>query len=131
MDKENLVVATMVGYWISIASFLIGILGIFLTIYSFYKDKPDIFVLTSSGWAAAVLCASSTGWFGAKLVKLLAKQSGDIATLNFQLAEATIEKDRMINISEFIATKSIRSTTKKQPAEQVNIIKGNENGNHV
>jgi len=45
------------------------------------------------------------------LIASLTKEVGD---LNFRLAEALNEKNRLITVSEYLASKAIRTTTRKQ-----------------
>jgi hypothetical protein len=112
--------ATIVGLWVGVAGTALGVVGIGLTLYSFFQDKPSIIVLTGSGWAAAVLCSITSGWLGTKLVKLLSsqadelsRQAQEIGILKEQLAEAIMEKQRLITISEFLSSKSLRQVTRK------------------
>ncbi len=114
MAKLNTDTATIVGYWVGVASFFLGIAGIGITLYSFWKDQPDIVLLTGSGWIAATLCSVTAAWIGTKLVNLLATQTIEIADLTNKLAEASAEKQRLITISDFLASKAIRQTTRKQ-----------------
>jgi len=127
MNRLNTDTATIVGLWVGIGGFATGVAGIGLTLYSFYKAEPDTLLLTASGWAAAVLTALSMGalgkWLVATIVELgndLKEQNlrheKDIGDLNFRLAEALAEKKSVIAISEFLAVKAVRTTTRRKQA---------------
>lgn len=118
MNRLDTDTATVVGLWIGVAGVVTGVAGIGLTLYSFFKDKPDVVVLTSSGWVAAVLCAITMGWVGTKLVRLLSLQTQEIAELTFKLTEITSEQRRLVTVSEYLASKAIRQTTRKQSASE-------------
>jgi hypothetical protein len=114
MNRLDTDSATVVGLWIGVASFFIGVAGIGLTLYSFYKGTPDLLTLTASGWVAATLTAIVMGMLGKRLVVLIASLTKEVGDLNFRLAEALNEKNRLITVSEYLASKAIRTTTRKQ-----------------
>lgn len=114
MNRLDTDTATVVGLWVGGAGLFVGVASIGLTLYSFFKGQPDVFILTSSGWGAALLCAIAMGWLGTKLVRLLAIQTQEIADLTSRLAEVSGEHRRLIIVSEYLASKAIRQTTRKQ-----------------
>lgn len=116
MNRLDTDTATVVGLWVGVAGFVTGIAGIALTLYSFYKDKPDELILTASGWGAAILTAVSMGVLSKRLVILIASLTKEIGELNSNLSEAINEKNRLITVSEYLASKAIKTTTRKQSA---------------
>lgn len=119
MNRIDTDTATIMGLWIGVGGFITGIAGIGLTLYSFYKDKPDIWVLTGSGWVAAILCGIVGGFVGYRLVRLASSQTQQIASLTSTVADLEYERHRLITISEFLASKSIKQATPRKPKQTV------------
>lgn len=84
MSRLNTDTATMLGLWVGIGGFAAGVAGIGLTLYSFYKAEPDTLLLTSSGWAAAVLTALSMGALGKWLVATIVQLTQDLKQQNLR-----------------------------------------------
>jgi hypothetical protein len=116
MDRIDTDTATVVGLWAGLGGLFVGFAGIGLTLYSFYRDKPDILTLTASGWAAALLTAVVMGLLGKRLVKLASALSQQVAELSVDITELRAEKDRLITIGEYLASQSTRTARRKQAA---------------
>ncbi|MCG2585823.1 hypothetical protein [Massilia sp. TS11] len=114
MDRLETDTATVVSLWVGIFGMFLGVAGVGLTLYSFYRDRPDTVALTASGWGAAFLTAFVCGWVGKRLVKLIATLSNRVAELTSDLAELKAEKDRMVVIGEYLAAHSQRNARRKQ-----------------
>jgi hypothetical protein len=127
LDTES---ATIVGLWAGVGGFALGLAGIGLALYTFFGDKPDVLILTASGWIAALLCAATSCVIGIKLVTLLAQQSREASAMSSKLTEMQLEKHRLITISEFLASKNVRGATPKQTTPKPPHA-GGINANHI
>jgi hypothetical protein len=121
MERIDTDTATVVGLWAGLGGLFVGFAGIGLTLYSFYRDKPDVLTLTASGWAAALLTAVVMGLLGKRLVALVSTLSKQVSELSVDIAELRSEKDRLITIGEYLASQTTRTAKRKQavPAEAV------------
>jgi hypothetical protein len=108
--------ATVMGFWVGLGGFLLGFVGIGLTLYSFYKNQPDIVVLTASGWVASLIIAVAMGLLGKGLVELVSSMSKEIVVLGGRIADLEHEKERLITIGEYLASQTSRTARKKQAA---------------
>jgi hypothetical protein len=116
MERIDTDTATVVGLWAGLGGLLVGFAGIGLTLYSFYRDKPDVLTLTASGWAAALLTAVVMGLLGKRLVGLAAALSQRVSELSVKISELRAEKDRLITIGEYLASQTTRTAKRKQAA---------------
>ena len=116
MERIDTDTATVVGLWAGLGGLLVGFAGIGLTLYSFYRDKPDVLTLTASGWVAALLTAMVMGWLGKRLVVLVAALSQQVSELTANIAGLRMEKDRLITIGEYLASQTTRTARRKQAA---------------
>jgi hypothetical protein len=110
--------ATVGGYWVGIAGFVVGLIGIGLTLYTMFTTAPDALIIAGSGWLAAVLVTGTSWRITEKLLKhaksceretkeaLIATKDALIAKQSLQAAH-----DRLATISEFLATKTMRPAT--------------------
>ncbi|MES2741878.1 MAG: hypothetical protein V4754_13130 [Pseudomonadota bacterium] len=121
MERIDTDTATVVGLWAGLGGLLVGFAGIGLTLYSFYRDKPEILTLTASGWAAALLTAVVMGLLGKRLVALASALSQQVTELSVDIAELRAEKSRLITIGEYLASQTTRTARRKQaaPAETI------------
>lgn len=81
MDRLDSESATFVSLWVGVASFVIGVASTIFAVYTYFKDKPDIFLLTLSGWLAALLCGVVAWLVGSKLVRVVSEQGKEITRL--------------------------------------------------
>jgi hypothetical protein len=118
MNKIDTDSATILGMWFGIGGFITGLAGIGLTLYFSYATNPNAYYLALSGWGAAILTTMASIWVGSKLVKLAASQTDQLITLTEKNVELQNEKQRLISISEFLASKSLKSATPRKPKQE-------------
>ncbi|WP_229008091.1 hypothetical protein [Methylophilus sp. Leaf408] len=139
MKKINTDSATILGLWFGVGGFITGLAGIGLTLYFSYSSNPNAYYLALSGWGAAILSTIASIRVCSKLIELLANQSEEASKLAksytdqlIELTEVKVElqneKQRLISISEFLASKSLRSATPRKPKQEVK-EEGLENDN--
>jgi hypothetical protein len=120
MQKVDTDTATIVSLWAGVGGFVVGLAGIALTLYSFYKDKPSEIVLTGSGWMAALLCAIVFGYIGRQFVRLAADLSNRVAELQVKLAEQLSTNQRLIEIDAYVINSRGRArAAPKIPREDI------------
>lgn len=130
MNRLDTDTATIIGLWVGIGGFITGIAGVGLTLYSFYKKQPDILVLTASGWFAVVIFVLAGGFVGYRLVRLAASQTQQIANLSSTIANLEQERHRLITISEYLASKSIRQATPRKTKPIIDETKSEAGNDH-
>lgn len=118
MNKINTDKATVIGLWVGVGGFFTGLIGIALTLYLSYVSQPSIFFITLSGWLAAVLTLLVSVIIGAKLINLVTRQSDQSFELIREIAELKNEKQQLISISEFLASKSLKSATPRKVKQE-------------
>ncbi|WP_019896713.1 hypothetical protein [Methylotenera mobilis] len=129
MNKIDTDSATILGMWFGIGGFITGLAGIGLTLYFSYATNPNAYYLAISGWGAAILTTVASIWVGSKLIKLVASQTEQLITLTKKHADQLItlteknvelqnEKERLISISEFLASKSLKTATPRKPKQE-------------
>ena len=118
MNKIDTDSATILGMWFGIGGFITGIAGIGLTLYFSYATNPNAYYLALSGWGAAILTTVASIRVGSKLIKLAASQTDQLITLAEKNVELHNEKQRLISISEFLASKSLKSATPRKPKQE-------------
>jgi uncharacterized protein YacL len=128
MNKINTDKATILGLWVGVGGFFTGLIGIGLTLYLSYASQPNIFFITLSGWIAALLTLLVSIIIGAKLINLVTKQQDQMLELVREVDQLKNEKQQLISISEFLASKSLKSATpRKVKQEPIPIGIENEN----
>ncbi len=118
MNKIDTDSATILGMWFGIGGFITGLAGIGLTLYFSYATNPNAYYLALSGWGAAILTTMASIRVGSKLIKLAASQTDQLITLTEKNVELQNEKQRLISISEFLASKSLKSATPRKPKQE-------------
>ena len=101
--------ASIVGYWVGAIGAFLGFCGIALTLYIFFEKQPSIFWLTFSGWMAMGATLVAVVIFGGKLVDLARDLEQQKSLLERDLSEAKQQLSKVINISEYISSKAIRT----------------------
>lgn len=115
-EKLDIDVATVLSLWWGAGGAILGFVGIGISLYFAFAQKPDIFWLTFSGWFAAIVVGIVAGSLGFRLVKLAAKQGERIEYLNGQVVELKVANTRLIDIASFIAA----THTKAKPQASKN-----------
>lgn len=108
--------ATIFGLWFGIGGFIVGVLGIGISIYIYSSNNPNVWALVLSGWASGLLVALGMLFLGAKHVKLLAKQSKVLQDYREEITTLRMENTRLIEIDAFVISKAIRTTAKRSTA---------------
>lgn len=134
LEKLDTDTATLTGQWWGAGGFFFGFVGIGITLYFAYTGKPDIFWLTFSGWAAALLTGICTGFIGYRLVKLAAAQGTRIDQLSAELERSKAENIRLTEIAAYIVSVRARakppiSSKRPPPVEREEPIKTAEKVN--
>lgn len=117
-------VATVAGYWIGIAGFLIGLAGVGFSIYTAFSSDPDHLIVAASGWIAAVLVMCLAGFTTVKLLRYVKSREDELRTrtetCHSEVLEARretqsiqAEHERLLSISEYLVTKTVRRATKR------------------
>ncbi|WP_153115893.1 hypothetical protein [Rhodocyclus tenuis] len=110
LDKIDTDTATLTGQWWGAGGFFIGFIGIGITLYFAFAQKPEIFWLTFSGWMAALLSGICLGYVGYRLVKLAAIQGVKIEDLTGELERVKAENSRLTHIADYVV--SVRQRAK-------------------
>ena len=122
-------VPTYVGMWVGVGGFVVGLVGIGISLYAL-NSTPSVFFLTISGWIAASLIALVLGFIASRLVsffesqgvrfrEILVEQESKINELTKNLAILQENNDQLRNISDYV----ISAAPKKARARSV----GNQN----
>ncbi|MDB0568079.1 hypothetical protein LBW52_18890 [Ralstonia solanacearum] len=132
--------ATVVGYWVGLASLAVGIAGFGFTVYLAFK-KPESIFLIASGWIAAILLGVVSVCIGSRLISTIVSLQqivieqvavhdrevrelrDQIAALNADIASARERAEQAITVSHFIAAKAVRTP----PKPRTKAIDGQEN----
>ncbi|MGX9718823.1 hypothetical protein [Stenotrophomonas acidaminiphila] len=138
VDAES---ATIASYWLALVSFGIGIVGIGFSIYAFFAKNPDALLVAGSGWLAAMLIGISAWVTTTRLLRYVkARESElrgviesshkDVQSAKLETQSIQIEHERLLSISEYLVSKTVRRATKRTvPAEVNNNDAENEGAN--
>lgn len=121
MPSENPVdtdKATVGGYWVGVGGLLVGLAGLGFTIYTAFKT-PTVALFAGSGWVAALFVGLVAERIGRRLVGALSqlqreyrdrvdRDAAQISRLETELSIARDVASRAIDVSEFVAAKSVR-----------------------
>jgi di/tricarboxylate transporter len=110
VDTES---ATIASYWLGIAGFLIGVIGISFSIYSAFSKEPDHLLIAGSGWLAAVLVAASAWFSTVKLLRYVKSREDELLRTKGEAQAIRAEHERLLSISEYLVTKTVRKATKR------------------
>jgi hypothetical protein len=110
LDTES---ATHLSLWYGGGGFFVGFLGVGISIYSLNTQDPNIWVLTLTGWGAALLIAVSLGYVASKLVRLAANQARIIKESEGKISYLKSENARLIDIDSYVISTAIGSSARR------------------
>lgn len=127
VDAES---ATIASYWLAIASFAVGIAGIGFSVYTFFAKNPDALLVAGSGWLAAVLIGISAWVTTIRLLRYVKSREDelrktvnechqDVLGAKLEAKSIQTEHERLLSISEYLVSKTVRKATKRVVPAQV------------
>lgn len=132
LDPEG---ASVGGYWLGIGSFVVGIASLGLAIYSTFSSDKNALLIAMSGWSAAILVGGA-GWVTTD--KLLRHASAlsraanisqqELVRAQAENAACRSEYDRLLAISEYLVTKTVRKAASRSVPPAIAEEKENEDG---
>jgi hypothetical protein len=118
VDAES---ATIASYWLAWAGFLVGLIGIGFAIYTTYKREPELLIIAGSGWLAAVLVGAVAWLIVIRLLRYVKDREEELRKANDSLANLRSEHERLLSISDYLVSKTVRRATKRAvPAPENN-----------
>ncbi len=129
VDTES---ATIAGYWLGLVSFVIGLVGIALTIYAMFAKDINALLIAGSGWLAALMVGFG-GWITTvKLLRHTKSCEQDLLQAKLETEKLRSEFDRLLIISDYLVSKTVRRATRRAVPVQTEYNQAeNENADQI
>lgn len=123
--------ATVAGYWVGIAGFIVGMAGVGLTLYTMFRATPDALAIAGSGWLAAVLVTVTSWRITGKLLSHTKNCERERTEAMLKTQAIQTAHDRLATIGEFLATKTMRPATPRAASTNKDKADPKEDGKDV
>ena len=113
--------ATIASYWLGVVGSIVGLIGIGFSIYTSYSQDRSLLIIAGSGWVAAVLVGVTAWMMLIRLLRYVKTREEELRKANDGLTSLRSEHERLLSISDYLVSKTVRKATKRAvPAPENN-----------
>jgi uncharacterized membrane protein len=123
VDTES---ATIASYWLGWGGFVVGLIGIGFSIYTTYNEAPALLLVAGSGWLAALLVGATAWLMMIRLLRYLKGREEELRKVSDGWMSLKAEHERLLSISDYLVSKTVRKATKRAVPAPENSEGGNQ-----